>query len=56
MKQALVSQGLDREQESSHFEWPDYKPAFRTQCPPLPRGLLVTLILDFLLYVLSEPG
>lgn len=38
MKQALVSQGLDRQQESSHFEWPDYKPASRTQCPPFPRG------------------
>ena len=26
MKQALVGQGMNREQENSHLEWPDHTP------------------------------
>ena len=31
MKQALVKQGLSREQENSHLEWPDHT-AFECVC------------------------
>ena len=31
VKQALVKQGMDREQENSHLEWPDHAPMKETE-------------------------
>ena len=52
MKKALVRQGMNREQDKSHFEWPDHKspqnpslqpnPARKSEKLAQPRGGVAT--------------
>ena len=56
VKQTLVGRGCTENKRAAILSGLTTRPLSEHSAPSFPRGILVTLILDFLLYVLSEPG